>query len=159
MALRHTLAYLLLLMMSAWMTSAAMAAIEVRHFDDPVLEKRYHDLTSSMRCPLCENQAISDSNAPIAADMRERIDTLLNEGRSDSEIIDHMVQRFGEYILYNPRLENRTYLLWGLPIALLVLGFVVIVLIVRARRHATTRALNAEERARLAQLMKRGDDA
>ncbi len=135
--------------------SAAAGGIEVREFDDPVLAQRYHDLTASMRCPLCENQAIGDSDAPISADMRERVYRMLQEGRADSEIVNHMVERFGDYILYNPRLETRTYLLWGLPVGLGVVGCLVVVLVVRARRNASAKALSAEERARLDALIDR----
>ncbi|PCF96997.1 cytochrome c-type biogenesis protein [Vreelandella nigrificans] len=135
--------------------SAIAGGIEVREFDDPVMEKRYRDLTASMRCPLCENQAIDDSDAPISGDMRERVYLLLQDGQSDIEIIDHMVQRFGDYILYNPRLENRTYLLWGLPIGLIFVGVLVVILMVRARRNASAKALSAEERARLDALINR----
>ncbi|MDM7480498.1 MAG: cytochrome c-type biogenesis protein CcmH [Halomonas sp.] len=142
-------------MLLATAGSVMAGGIEVREFDDPVLEKRYRDLTASMRCPLCENQAIDDSDAPISADMRERVYVLLNEGRADIEIINHMVQRFGDYILYNPRLENRTYLLWGLPIVLVVIGLVVVIMVVRARRNASAKALSAEERARLNALINR----
>lgn len=138
------------------LTSGALAGgIEIREFDDPVMEQRYRDLTASMRCPLCENQAIDDSDAPISADMRERVYQLLQDGQADIEIVNHMVQRFGEYILYNPRLENRTYLLWGLPIGLVLLGVVVVVMMVRARRNASAKALSAEERARLDALINR----
>lgn len=150
--IRNAVAALLMLM-----TVGALAAgIELRQFDDPVTEKRYRDLTASMRCPLCENQAIDDSDAPISGDMRERVYILLQDGQSDIEIVDHMVQRFGEYILYNPRLENRTYLLWGLPIALVLLGTLVVVMMVRARRNASAKALSVEERARLEALINRG---
>lgn len=142
-------------MLLATAGSVMAGGIEVREFDDPVLEKRYRDLTASMRCPLCENQAIDDSDAPISADMRERVYVLLHEGRADIEIINHMVQRFGDYILYNPRLENRTYLLWGLPIVLVVIGLVVVIMVVRARRNASAKALSAEERARLNALINR----
>ncbi|GGW47116.1 cytochrome c-type biogenesis protein CcmH [Halomonas sp. 141] len=142
-------------MLLATAGSVMAGGIEVREFDDPVLEKRYRDLTASMRCPLCENQAIDDSDAPISADMRERVYVLLNEGQADIEIINHMVQRFGDYILYNPRLENRTYLLWGLPIVLVVIGLVVVIMVVRARRNASAKALSAEERARLNALINR----
>ncbi|AQU83372.1 MAG: cytochrome c-type biogenesis protein CcmH [Halomonas sp.] len=135
--------------------SVIAGGIEVREFDDPVMEKRYRDLTASMRCPLCENQAIDDSDAPISGDMRERVYLLLQDGQSDIEIIDHMVQRFGDYILYNPRLENRTYLLWGLPIGLIFVGVLVVILMVRARRNASAKALSAEERARLDALINR----
>jgi len=142
-------------MLLATAGSVMAGGIEVREFDDPVLEKRYRDLTASMRCPLCENQAIDDSDAPISADMRERVYVLLNEGHADIEIINHMVQRFGDYILYNPRLENRTYLLWGLPIVLVVIGLVVVIMVVRARRNSSAKALSAEERARLNALINR----
>ncbi|MFC7369267.1 MULTISPECIES: cytochrome c-type biogenesis protein [Vreelandella] len=152
MALIRTLSVAFMLMFTA---AAIAGGIEVREFDDPVMEKRYRDLTASMRCPLCENQAIDDSDAPISADMRERVYLLLQDGQSDIEIIDHMVQRFGDYILYNPRLENRTYLLWGLPIGLVVIGFAVVVLMIRARRNASAKALSAEERARLDALINR----
>lgn len=138
---------------------ALAAGIELRDFDDPVTEERYRDLTASMRCPLCENQAIDDSDAPISADMRERVYQLLQDGKSDTEIIHHMVQRFGDYILYNPRFEQRTYLLWGLPVGLLVLTGVVVALIVRVRRHASAKALTADEQARLDALMARKESS
>lgn len=152
MALMRTMAALLLLVLAF---GAVAGGIELREFDDPVMEKRYNDLTASMRCPLCENQAIDDSDAPISGDMRDRVYQLLQDGQSDIEIINHMVQRFGEYILYNPRLESRTYLLWGLPIALVLLGAMVVVLMVRARRNASAKTLSAEERQRIDALTNR----
>lgn len=133
----------------------AAGGVEIRQFDDPVMEQRYRSLTASMRCPLCENQAINDSDSPIAADMRERVYQLLQDDQSDIEITHHMVQRFGEYVLYNPRLENRTYLLWGLPIGLLLVSVVVVGLLVRTRRHASAKALSVDERARLDALLNR----
>lgn len=131
------------------------AAVEVRQFDDPVTEQRYRDLTATLRCPKCENQAIDDSASPIATDMRERVYRQLQDGRSDKEILDFMVSRFGDYVLYNPRLEGRTLLLWGLPAGLVLLGVLVVVLMVRARRRTSARDLSAEERQRLDALIKR----
>ncbi|EWG99628.1 cytochrome c-type biogenesis protein [Halomonas sp. BC04] len=131
-------------------------AIEVREFDDPVMEQRYRSLTASLRCPTCENQAINDSDAPVSRDMRDRVYEMLMADRADMEIRDHMVERFGNYVLYNPRLEGRTYLLWGLPAGLVVLGGILVVLVVRARRNASARALSDEERARLDALINRG---
>ncbi|MGR2738176.1 cytochrome c-type biogenesis protein [Billgrantia sp. Q4P2] len=131
-------------------------AIEVREFDDPVLEQRYRSLTASLRCPTCENQAINDSNAPVSGDMRDRVYMLLQDGRSDMEIRDFMAQRFGDYVLYNPRLEGRTFMLWGLPAGLVLAGGVLVALVVRARRNASARELSAEERARLEALINRG---
>lgn len=149
------LAKAVLLALSLLVAGAVTAAIEVRQFDDPVLQQRYDSLAASLRCPKCANQAIGDSNSPIAGDMRERVALLLEDGRSDREIQDYMIDRFGEYVLYNPRLTDRTWLLWGLPAVLVVLGAVVIALIVRARRNASNRALSAEERQRLEALINR----
>lgn len=148
--IRGLLAALLLLPLLA-----QAAGIEVRQFDDPVTEQRYQDLTASLRCPKCENQAIGDSDSPIAGDMRDRVYAQLKDGRSDKEILDFMVRRFGDYVLYNPRLEGRTLLLWGLPAALVLLGAVVVVVMVRARRRTSARALSAEERDRLDALINR----
>ncbi|MGM0982945.1 MAG: cytochrome c-type biogenesis protein [Pseudomonadota bacterium] len=131
------------------------AATEVREFDNPVTEQRYRDLTATLRCPKCENQAIDDSESPIAGDMRERVYLQLQDGRSDKEILDFMVSRFGDYVLYNPRLEGRTLLLWGLPAGLVLLGALVVVLMVRARRRTSARDLSTEERARLDELINR----
>ncbi|QOR37600.1 cytochrome c-type biogenesis protein CcmH [Billgrantia diversa] len=133
-------------------------AVEVREFSNPVLEQRYQSLTASMRCPKCQNQAIDDSDSPISKDMRERVYAMLQDGRSDIEIRNHMVQRFGDYVLYNPRLEGRTYLLWGLPAALVVAGGILVMLLVRARRNASVRALDDNERRRLESLINRGND-
>jgi len=145
---------LLLCAMLVW-PLLGQAAVEVRQFDDPVTEQRYRDLTATLRCPKCENQAIDDSESPIAGDMRERVYRQLQDGRSDKEILDFMVSRFGDYVLYNPRLEGRTLLLWGLPAGLVLLGALVVVLMVRARRRSSARDLSAEERARLDALINR----
>lgn len=151
--IRLTLTGFLLFLMAGLVHAGA---IEVREFDDPLMEQRYRSLTASLRCPTCENQAINDSDAPVSRDMRERVYEMLLADRADMEIRDHMVERFGNYVLYNPRLEGRTYLLWGLPAALVVLGGILVVLVVRARRNASARALSDEERARLDALINRG---
>ncbi|AMD01914.1 cytochrome c-type biogenesis protein [Halomonas chromatireducens] len=151
--IRLTLTGFLLLLMAGMVHAGA---IEVREFDDPVMEQRYRSLTASLRCPTCENQAINDSDAPVSRDMRDRVYEMLMADRADMEIRDHMVERFGNYVLYNPRLEGRTYLLWGLPAGLVVLGGILVVLVVRARRNASARALSVEERARLDALINRG---
>lgn len=154
--IRSLLPVLLLALFPLLLVGAAQAgAVEVREFDDPVLEQRYRSLTASLRCPTCQNQAINDSNAPVSGDMRDRVYLLLQDGVSDIEIRLHMVQRFGDYVLYNPRLEGRTFLLWGLPAGLVVLAAILVALIVRSRRNASATALSAEERRRLQALINR----
>ncbi|WP_046078310.1 cytochrome c-type biogenesis protein [Halomonas sp. HG01] len=147
-----------LLMLALLTPALAQAAIEVREFDDPVMRDRFESLTATLRCPKCQNQAIDDSDSPIAGDMRQRVFEQLQAGRSDKEILDFMVSRFGDYVLYNPRLEGRTLLLWGLPAALVLGGGLLVALLVRARRRASARTLSDEERARLDALLEREDD-
>lgn len=135
--------------------SLAQAAIEVHDFDDPALADRYESLTSRLRCPKCQNESIGASNSPIAADMRLHVAQQLRRGASDAEIESAMVERFGEYVLYDPRLESRTWLLWGLPFALIVLGGGVIAVFVLRRRRSRAAELDDEERRRLAALVSR----
>jgi len=130
---------------------AAAATIEVRDFDDPQLARRYTTLTHQLRCPKCQNETIAASASPIAADMRERVAAMLEAGRSDREIQDFLVQRFGEYVLYRPRLSPRTWLLWGGPFLLVGLGGGILAW--RVRRRTTPRALDAAERRRLDALL------
>ncbi|WP_048308387.1 cytochrome c-type biogenesis protein [Halomonas sp. PR-M31] len=151
----HRLTRVLILLLCVSCSATTLAAIEVREFDSPVQKQRYDSLNGSLRCPKCENQAIGDSESPIAGDMRERVYQLLQDGRSDIEIQNYMTDRFGDYVLYNPRLTGRTWLLWGLPAALVLLGAVVIGFIVRARRRASNHALSAAERERLDALVNR----
>ena len=155
MALMIRAGLLLMLLLVASAPAWAESAIEVRNFKDPVLTERYRDLTASLRCPKCDAQAVNSSDSPVAADIRERVARLLREGRSDKEILDYMVARFGEFVLYNPRLDERTWLLWGLPVALILIGGLIVAAFVRARRHARVRALSHEEHERLASLIGR----
>src|SRR5690625_2598628 len=113
------LALLMVLLFTALLASGVQAhmtsnALELREFDDPVIEQRYRSRTASLRCPTCENQAINDSDATVSGDMRDRVYMMLMDDRSNMEILAHMVERFGNYVLYNPRLEGRTFLLWAL---------------------------------------------
>src|SRR5690625_2000397 len=156
------LALLMVLWFTALLASGVRAsltsnAIGRRGFDGPVIVRRYRSLTASLRCPTCESQAISGSDAPGSGDMRDRVYMMLMEGRSDMEILDHMVERFGNYVLYNPRLEGRTFLLWALPAGLVLAGFGLVALVVRARRNASCRVLSPDERERLeAMISQRG---
>lgn len=152
MALKNRCCVLLLLLLAAFQPMAN-TAIDARNFEDPVMAERYRDLTASLRCPKCDAQAIDSSNSPVAADMRERVALMLREGRSDKEILDFMANRFGEFVLYNPRLDGRTWLLWALPAALVGVGGLVVIAFVRARRHRRVRPLSEEERTRVASLI------
>lgn len=140
------------------LATVAQAAIDTYQFRDDAERERYQALTKELRCPKCQNQDIADSNAPIAADLRREIFRMLGEGKSNQQIVDFMVDRYGDFVRYKPALSSRTWLLWFGPGILLASGFVVLALIVRRRRGAATQGnpeLSADERERLAKLLEK----
>ena len=110
------------------------SAIDVdKAFDDPVLQARYEKIIDEVRCLKCQNQTIKDSNAFLAADLRREIRRLLTEGKSDQEIFDFLVARYGEFALYRPRMSGKTLVLWLAPGILLLGGGFVLFNILRRR--------------------------
>lgn len=141
---------------SACCSGIAHAAIDAYTFRDDAERARYSELTKELRCPKCQNQDIADSNAPIAADLRKEIYRMLGEGQSNQQIIDFMVDRYGDFVRYKPSLNARTWLLWFGPAGLLIGGLVVIGFIVGRRRKAHSEqadVLSEDERQRLAALL------
>jgi cytochrome c-type biogenesis protein CcmH len=102
-------------------------------FNDAAEERRFHALVSELRCVMCQNQSLSDSNAQIAYDLRREVLGLMRAGKSDAEVKDFMVARYGEFVLYRPRMTGSTWLLWLGPALLLLVGGMVIARIVRRR--------------------------
>ena len=144
------------------LAGVAHAAIDTYEFANDAERERFRDLTKELRCPKCQNQDIADSNAPIAADLRKEIFRMLGEGKDNQQIIDFMVDRYGDFVRYKPALTSKTVVLWFGPLALLVGGVVVIGVIV-GRRRRTARAeasdiLSAEERQRLDTLLDKNKD-
>lgn len=135
---------------------SSFAAIEVHEFDNEVDRERYQTFIDEMRCPKCPNQNLAGTNSPIAEDLRRELDLMIKEGRSDKEIVDFMVDRYGEFILYRPRLSPATMFLWGAPIFLLVVGVIMLLLIVRKRRRIDSgleNGLSVTDQARLDRLL------
>lgn len=142
--------------LSLGLAGIAHAAIDAYEFRDDSERARYAELTKELRCPKCQNQDIADSNAPIAADLRKEIFRMLGEGRSNQQIIDFMVDRYGDFVRYKPALSSKTWLLWFGPAGLLIGGLVVIgVIVVRRRGQGPEEndVLSDEERQRLANLL------
>ncbi|MGB5079835.1 MAG: cytochrome c-type biogenesis protein [Burkholderiales bacterium] len=120
---------------------------------DPVLEKRVMALAAELRCLVCQNQTIADSNADLATDLRNQVREKMRQGASDSEIIDFMVARYGDFVLYRPPLKATTLLLWFGPLLLLAGGAWVLVRLVRRRRPAEDVDISAAQRSRAAELL------
>lgn len=145
----RTLALLLCLGLSG----QALAVIETYDFENDSLRDRFKVLAAELRCPKCQNQNIADSNAPIAADLRKQLHAQLHSGKSDDEIVDYMVDRYGEFVMYRPRLNNVTLVLWLAPAILLVLAVLVVRSSFRARAPAKAVDLSADEQSRLDALL------
>ena len=136
--------------------SASYAAIDPRDFDSDSQRERYHELAVELRCPKCQNQSIGESDSPIADDLRGQIHRMLREGLSDDQIINFMVARYGDFVLYDPPLSSRTALLWLGPAGLLIAGVAVVAVIVACRRrsrHTIASPLSDGEQRRLAGLL------
>ncbi len=115
------------------LASPAMAIDTDKAFDDPELQARYEHIIEEVRCLKCQNQSIKDSNAFLAGDLRREIRRMLSEGKTDEEIYDFLVARYGEFALYRPRMSGKTLVLWVAPILLLLAGGFVLVNILRRR--------------------------
>ena len=102
-------------------------------FEDPVLQARYEVIVSEVRCLKCQNQTIKDSNAFLAGDLRREIRRMLIEGKTDDEIYDFLVVRYGEFALYRPRMSGKTLILWIAPGLFILLGGIVAIRVVRTR--------------------------
>jgi cytochrome c-type biogenesis protein CcmH len=121
---------------------------------DPVAAKRAVALSEQLRCLVCQNQSIAESNAELAVDLRRQINEQIAAGRSDAEIVDFMVQRYGDFVLYRPPFKASTMLLWLGPALLLVLGFLTLRRVLRSRQRSDEdRPLSDEDRARAGRLL------
>ena len=138
---------------------SSLAAIDVYHFDSAQQEQQFQELSSTLRCPKCQNNTIADSNAALAQDLRHKVYEMTIQGKSRQEIIDYMVARYGDFITYNPPLTLGTLILWVGPLLVLMLGGVFI-----WRRHrlaapdlGATQGWDSEKEARLQSLLASSD--
>lgn len=123
--------------------------------DDPALEKRVSALAEELRCLVCQNQSLADSHADLAIDLKNQIREKLRRGQSDKEVVDYLVARYGDFVLYRPPVKATTWLLWFGPALLLVLGLGVLIIKLRQRRRilAQRPQPSAEDRQRAAELL------
>ncbi len=137
------------------MSGASLAVQPDEVLKDPALEARARDLSRELRCMVCQNQSIDDSEAPLARDLRLLVRERLTKGDSDRQVLDFLVARYGEFVLLKPRLEWQTLLLWGLPPAVLLIGIVALFVQIRRRNSAVAEVppLTAEERRKLSTLV------
>jgi len=130
--------------------SVAAAPIETFSFDSPETEKIFHKLSEELRCLVCQNQNIAESNADLAKDLRLEIYTMLSDGKTEDEIVDFMVARYGDYVLYRPPFKPMTWLLWFGPVIIFAFGLVFAVRFLKSQsKNSQSESLSEEEIKRI----------
>ncbi len=132
----------LLIPFTLLLSTTSFAAIETHQFDNAQQESDYRALIQELRCPQCQNNNIADSNAAISTDMRNKTLELLKQGKSKDEVVEYMVERYGNFVTYDPPLTPATVLLWLMPLLLIALGF----LIIGKRKRKGIQAVGSEQK-------------
>lgn len=134
--------------------TAKASPVETFEFIDEVTKIRFQALSKELRCPKCQNQNLADSNSAIAIDLRRELYELLQQGKADIEIVNFMVSRYGEFVLYRPRVSGITYILWFGPALLILTGIIVVIVIVRKKSVVNENlTLNTQQQTKLQQLL------
>ena len=128
---------LLLMLISAWHAGPLTAAQARPVSEDPALEQRVMQISNELRCLVCQNQTIADSNADLAIDLRKQVREQLSQGKSEQEILDYMVQRYGDFVRYRPPVKMQTLVLWMGPFLLLAGGLFALLRFLRRRRQSS----------------------
>ena len=151
---------LLIVLLGAWLLLPQLSLAVQSEFDlDPEQEDRFRELTKELRCPKCQNQSIFDSNAGVAGDLRREIIRQIREGKSNEEIVEYMVARYGDFVRYRPAFDARTALLWIGPFILMAVGAGVLVWQIRKRRRlADAASLDEAQRARVRALLNESEE-
>jgi cytochrome c-type biogenesis protein CcmH len=133
--------------------SSISAPVETFQFDSPETEKIFHKLSEELRCLVCQNQNVAESNADLAKDLRLEIYTMLSDGKTEDEIVDFMVQRYGDYVLYRPPFKPMTWLLWFGPVIIFAIALIFVVRFMRSQDDATqTDSLSKDDIERIKNL-------
>ncbi|WP_440876172.1 cytochrome c-type biogenesis protein [Thalassotalea sp. PLHSN55] len=146
---------LVIAFLSVFACSVMASPVETYTFKDEVSQKRYNSLVKELRCPKCQNQNLADSNSQIAVDLRQEVYEMVEQGKADSEIVNFMVDRYGEFVLYRPKVSSLTYVLWFGPVVFLIGGLIIVVAMLRRKPKAQEQAsLSSEQQDKLNQILK-----
>lgn len=145
----------LMVLLSGFFSIKSHAVVETYEFETDRQREQYAELVATLRCPKCQNQNIADSNAPIALDMRNAVHKQISAGKDSNDIVQYMVDRFGDFVVYKPKLDPSTYLLWFGPFLVGGLGIVFVVMIARRSRtkHDNTSELTESDKQKLTHLL------
>lgn len=144
---------IVLLVAGLLLTSLVNARVEVHEFDSAEQEARFGKLIAELRCLVCQNQNLAESNAELAVDLRRKTYDLVKQDKSEEEIVDYMVDRYGEFVLYRPPLNSYTLLLWGGPFLILLIGLALLIRTIRRRRGEQSISVDAAQLKAAASLL------
>lgn len=136
----------------------AWAVVEYHPFEDPAKEQAYQTLISELRCLVCQNQTIADSNAELAKDLRQQVYDMLQQGKSQQEVVDFMTQRYGDFVMYRPAFNLKTGLLWLGPIVFLLIGIITVVILARNKKVTDQARLDKQQQTRLNEILQQGEE-
>jgi len=148
------------------MISSGSYGVDTRQLSDPKQQEIYETLTNELRCLVCQNQTIADSNAELAADLRRQVYEMLEQGKSREEIIRYMTDRYGDFVLYKPPFKGKTSVLWIAPVVFLLLGLITVFFFIRRKKaaanlHSDADAdaleMDAEKQKKIRSLLEKGD--
>ncbi|MCJ8302528.1 heme lyase NrfEFG subunit NrfF [Shewanella sp.] len=147
------------ILLSLTVISVNATPVDTYEFKSAENQKRALELAHSLRCPQCQNQNLIDSNSPVAQDLRLEVYQMVDAGKDYDEVIEFMTSRYGDFVLYKPRMEPKTYILWLGPIGFLVIGLLIGFFFVRKQRisQVEVQEISAEEQKELDRLLNRDD--
>ena len=143
--MRYFIQFALLLLL---IQGAFAESIEVKDFENSSQESRYLDLIDNIRCPVCQGQSIGGSNSDLAKDLREQVRKMILNDKSDNDIYLFMIERYGDFVIFKPPINWKTYLLWFTPLIFLVLCFIYLIRIISKKRDFSPKSSSEIERAR-----------
>ncbi|MEI6334486.1 MAG: cytochrome c-type biogenesis protein [Methylococcaceae bacterium] len=144
--------------------SGSSNALDYRQLSDPKQQESYETLTSELRCLVCQNQTIGDSNAELAADLRRQVYEMLEQGKSKEEIVQFMTDRYGDFVLYKPPFKGKTSVLWIAPVVFLLMGLIAVFVFIRRKKAAAilhpdagTLQKDVEKQKKIRSLLEKGN--
>jgi cytochrome c-type biogenesis protein CcmH len=134
-------------------------AVDYRQFSNPEQQEIYETLTSELRCLVCQNQTIADSNAELAGDLRRQVYEMLEQGKTRQEILQFMTERYGDFVLYKPPFKGKTGILWIAPVIFLLMGLIAVFLFVHHKKKSSKIETSPEKQEKIRSLLEKGDQS
>lgn len=132
-------------------------AIDARKFETKQQQQDYNILIKELRCLVCQNQNIADSNADLAKDLRRQVQEMVSAGKNEQDVIDYMVERYGDFVVYKPQLQMKTLMLWVGPALFIIIGLIAAIVYAKGNRKTVTEPLDQEQKEHLKRLLENED--